>query len=117
MEKPATTIKRMMKEIEKRKIGTRKTHLKKVEQYVKELEGEDLSMLSTTALIEDVCNLETKTLTLDKEEYQAMIGVCEEKIETVRDWLPLSLSSTKGKNACLTFWKNLKKKLEWSPND
>lgn len=56
MEKPATTVKRMLKEIKKRKIfrfGSNKYHEEKVKQYVEELAGEDLSMLTSTTLVKD----------------------------------------------------------------
>lgn len=52
MEKPATTAKRMLKEIEKRKLGS-KGHKRKVEQYVEELIGEDLSLLTSITLVKD----------------------------------------------------------------
>ena len=55
MEKPTTTVKRILKEIDKRKIFTSgsKGHKKKVEQYVEELMGEDLSLSTSAALVKD----------------------------------------------------------------
>ena len=55
MEKATTTVKRLLKELEKRKtfyFGS-KGHEKLVEQYVAELAGEDLSMLSSAVLARD----------------------------------------------------------------
>lgn len=55
MEKKTTTVKRMLKEIEKGKILSfgSKSHKKRVEQYVEELFGEDLSLLSSAVLVKD----------------------------------------------------------------
>lgn len=55
MEKPATTVKRMLKEIDRRKVFRlgKEGHEKSVEQYVEELLGEDLSLLTSTALVRD----------------------------------------------------------------
>lgn len=52
MEKPSTTVSRMLKELEKRNKAVQK----KVKQYVKEFEGEDMSMLSAATLVDDFMN-------------------------------------------------------------